>query len=198
MTSKVASYKTSDCTLCDETERQQYEARKASASQPESFAHERFNGEVISGTFEQWATGRMLGEGAFAGVRLAKGLKTGRIVSIGPFGPVSGARFMSTETLADDVYPPFTPFAPFSSFDPSSSTPGRRENDSGKQIGHSHLAFLLEGSIDAGTSACAPRRRSSFGLCSHGQGDSLGPGASTWRRALHLRQLQARVSAGRD
>ena len=70
-------YRASSCTLCEEkmprTHRKDFIA--ASPSAPE-----HFDGPVIAGSAESWQTGRILGSGAFATVRIARGLRTGRIV----------------------------------------------------------------------------------------------------------------------
>lgn len=64
----------SDCTVCDPREA---EYRSASSA----LKTEEFNEGKVKGTYETWLTGRTLGAGTFARVRLAKGLKSGRIVS---------------------------------------------------------------------------------------------------------------------
>jgi len=80
-------HRASSCTLCDEKERKQAQSKPKStfASAPASSAQtkpEMFHGEIVAGAYESWIAGRELGQGAFAQVRLAKGLKTGRIVGI--------------------------------------------------------------------------------------------------------------------
>ena len=72
---QIAAYRASSCTLCGE------DNVPATRAAKEQAPLDSFEGEVLRATAESWATGRLLGEGAFAAVRLAQGTKTGRIVS---------------------------------------------------------------------------------------------------------------------
>ncbi|KAI9032323.1 kinase-like domain-containing protein [Hyaloraphidium curvatum] len=75
----ISTYRASSCTLCDEPPAA---SRACAACYDPPRADERFDGEVIYGAAEAWATGRVLGEGAFAKVRVARGMRTGRIAVV--------------------------------------------------------------------------------------------------------------------
>ncbi|KAI9032351.1 kinase-like domain-containing protein [Hyaloraphidium curvatum] len=75
-------YCASSCTLCSEKEKQMAAKRIASKPGRPMPADEVFDGPVLHGAADDWATGRVLGEGAFARVLIAKGIRTGRIVAV--------------------------------------------------------------------------------------------------------------------
>ncbi|KAI9032347.1 kinase-like domain-containing protein [Hyaloraphidium curvatum] len=80
-TPSIAMYRASSCTLCSEKEKQMAAERNASKPGRPMPADEVFDGPIVRGAAEDWATGRVLGEGAFAEVRVAKG-RTGRIAVV--------------------------------------------------------------------------------------------------------------------